>query len=74
MELKCRSCGSKSCIVKPKRELEKVTGSSVGMSGKIDASILDGLFALLASIFEWFKDNDQKYVVCKKCGYFEKLQ
>ena len=79
-ELKCPSCGKKEAFVTTKGKLEKVTNAPINLtSGAINitpditASLIDLFKNIFNAIFGWFEENDQKYVVCKSCGYYEIL-
>lgn len=36
-------------------------------------ALLDLFKTIFNKIFGWFEENNQKYIICKSCGYYEKL-
>ncbi len=76
--LKCKKCGEIAAYVIPKDKLQEAYGSdSLGTAGTMNAVNLERLFDIVLDIIErvldWFTKEDEKYVVCKNCGYYEKL-
>lgn len=82
-KLKCESCGEKSCIILTKKQLLKhVSGlDSAGTPGiicKTDIKKIFEIFKILLPIIcktlvKKYESNQQNYVVCLKCGYYEKI-
>lgn len=79
-QLKCPSCANQTAFVTTKRKLEKITNSGeLKNEGVVGAASID--FTVLAEVFKtvfnkvfgWFEENDQKYIICKSCGHYEKL-
>ena len=79
-KLKCSSCGQKTAFVTTKGNLEKITDTPISSTTGmviVTPEVLNGLIDLFKTIFNkifgWFEDNNQKYVICKNCGFYEKL-
>lgn len=76
MGLRCKNCHSTNTIVLPKKQIEKHQGE-IGASGIINPNILIILLIeiliFIDSILDKIFKNQERYVVCKDCGYYEKL-
>ena len=79
-ELKCTSCGKKAVFVTTKGKLEKVTDEPINLTcglliitPEIFEKLIDLFKTIFNKVFGWFEENNQKYVVCKSCGYYERL-
>jgi hypothetical protein len=76
MGLRCKNCNSTNTIVLPKKEIEKHQGE-IGASGFINQitllTLLKEILELIISILDKIFKNQERYVVCKDCGYYEKL-
>ena len=83
MSLKCKECGSRDTKVISARELSAITNDTSVLttsSGKIDiiffVEAIKYISQALGRLFEWLKEkekNDSRVVVCKDCGYWEKI-
>lgn len=80
MGLKCKDCGSRNTKIVEKKDLKdaaKQVGASVsGASGYIDPDQIRAVLKVIAAIFEWLtsrEDGKKPVLVCKDCGYYEKI-
>ena len=46
--------------------------------GSVQSIAIEKLIDLIQSVFnklfDWFEDNNKKYIVCRDCGYYELLK
>jgi hypothetical protein len=83
MGIQCNKCGSRNTTVVKAKDLADKTGDKSIMtaaSGTVSTAILAELLELLlkviGKIFGWLEEkekNDRKVVVCKECGYWERV-
>lgn len=75
--LKCKDCGEKAAYVVPKEKLEEFSSSPPGAFGYMRpediVKLIGAIWEIIESILDWLTEGDEKYVVCKKCSYYEKL-
>ena len=76
--LRCENCGSRNTVIVSKKEVAEVCKNPGIMSakkGKIDQGTIIKIIALIGEIFlallSIFKDNNQKIILCKDCGYWK---
>jgi predicted nucleic-acid-binding Zn-ribbon protein len=84
MSLQCHKCGSQNTEVVSAEELSNKTGDMTPMSaatvGMIDPILvgeaIKSIFQALRKLFDFLEEkekNKRKVVVCKDCGYWEKI-
>ncbi len=86
MILKCKACGSTNTCTVSKKELGQllhqtspVAGCGVGamLSPEIIAALIVASGPIIATVTNHVlkkkRDNDEKILVCKDCGNYEKL-
>ena len=83
MSNQCNKCGSRNtATVKAKGMAEKTGDSSfmTAASGMISPAlvgeVLKAIFEFLGKLFGWLEEkekNDRSVVVCKDCGYWERV-
>ncbi len=75
--LLCKKCGSRNAFITTKGLLEKAFGEPVRAAGIASPTVIIAGIGILKIIVEafldWLKSENTKYVVCSKCGYYEKL-
>jgi hypothetical protein len=61
------------------KALAEASGDSSVMtctSGMINAKTIETILALITAVFEWLTEsqkNEKKVIVCKDCGYWERI-
>ena len=83
MSLKCRDCGSRNTDVVSAKELSENTGDESIMISKVGAidpmivaAAIRAIFLALEKLSGYLKEKEKgnrKVVVCKDCGYWEKV-
>ena len=83
MSLKCKGCGSRDTEVVSARELSDKTGDANIMTAAAGAlnpvlvvEAINAIFKALGKLFGWLEKKEKgnrKVVVCKDCGYWEKV-
>ncbi len=86
MSLKCKNCGSRNTTVVSAKELSDRTGDSsldslqVGFIPKESiGSIIAAITAIAVAVGKFFsfskekEKSNRKVVLCKNCGYWEKV-
>jgi len=84
MSLQCHKCESKNTEIVSAEELSNETGDKTPLSGAamgaIDPTLvavaLKSIFQALGKLFGFLEEkekNKRKVVVCKDCGYWEKV-
>jgi predicted nucleic-acid-binding Zn-ribbon protein len=85
MSLQCHKCESRNTEIVSAKELSEKTGdislmSAGAMAGVINpvlvVSALKSIFEALGKLFGYLEEkekNNRKVIVCKDCGYWEKI-
>ena len=85
MSLQCRKCGSRNTeIVSAKKLSDKIGNKSLMTANAgflvvdpvIIAEALKAIFQVLGKLFDYLKEkekNKRKVVICKDCGYWERV-
>ena len=85
MSLQCRKCGSRNTeIVSAKKLSDKIGNKSLMTANAgflvvdpvIIAEALKAIFQVLGKLFDYLKEkekNKRKIVICKDCGYWERV-
>ncbi|MCF5910917.1 hypothetical protein K3H35_19275 [Aeromonas veronii] len=83
MSVACNKCGSRNTEVVKAKDLAEASGDSrilTATAGAVSPEVVIGLLAAIAAaakaIFEWLTEsekNEKKVVVCKDCGYWERV-
>ncbi len=83
MALKCKDCGSLDTEVMKAKELSDASGDNsvlTSLCGTINPifiiKALEAAFKAIGKIFSWMEEKEkgnQSVIVCKKCGYWERI-
>lgn len=83
MGVQCNKCGSRNTSIVKARDMAEKTGdrSFINATSGIVNPILIGealkvIFEFFGKLFGWLEEkekNDKNVVVCKDCGYWEKV-
>ena len=84
MSLKCKECGSRDTTIVTRKQLSKALDKpegSLGSAGLVvdPVMVINAILALIAlasQALNYLKEkekNEVEYVICKDCGYYEKL-
>lgn len=83
MSAQRNKCGSRNTVIVKARDMSEKTGDSnftSAASGVINPAlvgeVLKAIFEFLGKLFGWLGEkvkNDRNVVVCKDCGYWERV-